>query len=79
MQTVDPGNVLGWSWLVPPYQWHFAARAMEPVLALRFDGKCLRAKAEKDHDFGYEVYRRFLGVVSQRLIDTLPQIVGICR
>jgi CRP-like cAMP-binding protein len=79
LQTVDAGGVVGWSWLVPPYEWHFSARAVEPVMALRFDGKCLRVKAQKDRDFGYEVYRRFLGVVAQRLIEALPQIVGICR
>ncbi|MBI5622502.1 MAG: cyclic nucleotide-binding domain-containing protein [Elusimicrobia bacterium] len=79
VQTVDENSLLGWSWLVAPYRWHFSARVMEPVLALRFDGKCLRAKAEKDHELGYELYRRFLGVVAERLNETLPQVVGLYR
>ena len=46
IETVGPGHVVGWSWLVPPYRWHFDARALEPVATVAVDGACLRAKAE---------------------------------
>jgi hypothetical protein len=46
--TVGAGEVLGWSWLVPPYRWNFDARALEPTRAIALDGKCLRTKAEQD-------------------------------
>jgi CRP/FNR family transcriptional regulator, cyclic AMP receptor protein len=49
LQTVGEGDVLGWSWLAPPYRWHFDARALRPTRAVDFDGKCLREKCEEDH------------------------------
>src|SRR5262249_27614279 len=49
VQTVSAGDVLGWSWLVPPYEWRFHARAVEPVRAIALDGKCLRTRCEENH------------------------------
>lgn len=79
VQTVDEGEILGWSWLIPPYRWHFSARSLEPVLALSFDGKCIRGKMEKDHDLGYEIFRRFSLIMSARLEGALLQLVGLCE
>jgi CRP/FNR family transcriptional regulator, cyclic AMP receptor protein len=79
VQTLDAGEFLGWSWLLPPYQWHFSARANGQVLALAFDAKCIREKMAKDHELGYEMFRRFAEVISQRLVHTLPQILGMYR
>ena len=61
------GEVLGWSWLFPPYRWHFDARALEPVRAIAFDGACLRGKCEADHELGYELMQRFAQVLIERL------------
>ena len=38
IETIEAGEVLGWSWLFPPYRWHFDARALAPVRATAFDG-----------------------------------------
>lgn len=54
IETIETGEVLGWSWLFPPYRWHFSARAVEPIRAIMLDGVCLREKGETDHDLGYE-------------------------
>jgi len=70
VETVDEGEVLGWSWLVPPYRWHFDARAVGPVRAIAVDGKCLRAKCEKNHHLAYELLKRTLEIVGQRLEAT---------
>ena len=67
VQTAGGGEVLGWSWLFPPYRWYFDARALEPTRALAFDGKCLRTKCEEDHDLGYEFFKRFARIMTQRL------------
>ena len=45
IETVDAGEVIGWSWLFPPYRWHFDCRALTPVRATAFDGACLRQQA----------------------------------
>ncbi|MFA5138481.1 MAG: cyclic nucleotide-binding domain-containing protein [Elusimicrobiota bacterium] len=79
IQTLDEGEFLGWSWLIPPYHWHFAVRAAKPVLAFSFDGKCIRGKMEKDHELGFEMYRRFSMMMAKRLEEAFPQIVGLYR
>jgi CRP-like cAMP-binding protein len=70
IQDVGEGEVLGWSWLLPPYQWHFSARAVEPVEVIALDGRALRTRFEEDHDLGYELLKRFAQVVVQRLVAT---------
>ena len=68
MESLGPGDVLGLSWLVPPYREHLDARALEPVVALAMDGKCLRAKCDADHDLGYALLRRIFELAYQRLM-----------
>ncbi len=77
IQTIEAGEVLGWSWLYPPYKWQFDGRAVEAVRAIKLDGKCLREKCEADHDLGYELVRRFLYEVHQRLERTRFQLLDI--
>lgn len=77
IQTIGESEVLGWSWLFPPYRWHFAARTLEPTLALAFDGKCLRNKCDDDHDLGYELMQRFAGIMLQRLQATRLQLLDV--
>ena len=67
MESVGPGDVLGLSWLVPPYRAQLDARAVEPVVALAFDGTCLREKLEADHDLGYMLARRMFAQAYRRL------------
>jgi CRP/FNR family cyclic AMP-dependent transcriptional regulator len=67
VETIGAGKVLGWSWLFPPYVWQFDARVIEPVGAISVDGACLRAKAEQDPAFGYELMKRFGAVMLERL------------
>jgi len=45
LYTVEPGDVVGWTWLFPPYRWKFDLRAVEEVHAISFDGECQNAKA----------------------------------
>jgi CRP-like cAMP-binding protein len=77
VMTLGEGDILGWSWLVPPYRWRFHARAMEPTRAFALDGKCLRTKCEQNHDLGYELLRRFAQIMEQRLISTCFQLLDV--
>ena len=77
IQTREAGEVLGWSWLVPPYHWHFDARAFELTRTIALDGKCLRDKLEQDHDLGYEIMKRFSLLIAQRLEATRLQLMDI--
>ncbi len=77
IQTIEEGDVLGWSWLVPPYQWRFDAKATELVRAIALDGKCLRTKCEQDHDLGYDLLKRFSHIIEQRLEATRLQLLDL--
>ncbi len=67
MESLGPGDVLGLSWLIPPYREHLDARAVEPVVALAFGCQCLRDKLEADHDLGFALARRMFERAYQRL------------
>ena len=77
IETIEAGNVLGWSWLFPPYRWHFDAQALELTRAIVFDGECLRAKCDDDHDLGYALMQRFSQVMMQRLQATRLQLLDL--
>jgi len=77
IQTRGKDDVTGWSWLIPPYRWHFDARAAEQTRAIALDGKCLRAKCEEDHDFGYILMKRFAMIIAERLEATRIQLLDI--
>jgi CRP-like cAMP-binding protein len=77
VETIREGEVLGWSWLFPPYRWRFSARTLQPTRAVAFDGKCLRAKCDQDHDLGYELFNRFSQVVTERLQATRMQLLDL--
>ena len=67
LQDLGPDTILGWSWLIPPYRWHFQARTIEPTEVIRFDGKAIRERCETDPRFGYELLKQFSGLMSERL------------
>lgn len=77
IHTVREGDVLGWSWLFPPYLWHFDARAMELTRAIALDAKCLRGKCEKDPSLGYELAKRLAHVIEHRLQGATLQLLDL--
>jgi CRP/FNR family transcriptional regulator, cyclic AMP receptor protein len=77
IETLEPGEVVGWSWLFPPYRWHFDARALSLVRATAFDGACLRAKCDDDPLLGYELMSRFAQVLIDRLQWTRLRLLDL--
>ena len=77
IETIEAGEVVGWSWLFPPYRWHFDARALSLVRATAFDGACLRAKSEADPALGYELMSRFAQVLIERLQWTRLRLLDV--
>ena len=77
LTTLKEGQIVGVSWLTAPYRAEFDARAMEPVRAIAIDAKCLRGKCEADHHLGYEMMKRFLPLVVERLHATRMQILDV--
>lgn len=77
IETADVGDVVGWSWLFPPYRWHFDALAVEDVRAIAFDGACLRGKCAEDPRLGYELMQRFAQVMIDRLQHTRFRLLDV--
>ena len=67
LQVLGENQLLGWSWLIPPYRWNFMARAVEDTDLLEFDGSAILEHCEQDPKFGYELFKRFTALMSQRL------------
>ncbi len=77
IQTLTEGDILGWSWLYPPYKWQFSARALEQTKAIVFDAARLRGRCEADHELGYQLMKRFAYVMTQRLQATRLQLLDV--
>ena len=76
--TVHAGDIVGWSWLVPPHRWAFDVRATTLTRAIAFDAACLRTKCAENHDLGYELLRRVTLVMSDRLKAARVQLLELC-
>jgi CRP/FNR family cyclic AMP-dependent transcriptional regulator len=77
IETLEAGEVAGWSWLFPPYRWHFDARALTGIRATAFDGACLRGKCMDDPRLGYELMSRFAQVLIERLQWTRLRLLDL--
>lgn len=77
VDTVDEGDVVGWSWLVPPYRWFFDARAVHEVSAVVVDASCLRSKCDQDPALGYALMQRVTGVMYQRLQSARVRLLDL--
>lgn len=77
VETVDDGDLLGWSWLVPPYRSSFDVRAMATTHAITFDALCLRGKCDQDGVLGYELMKRFVPVIVERLQATRVRMLDV--
>jgi CRP/FNR family transcriptional regulator, cyclic AMP receptor protein len=77
IETIDEGDLLGWSWLMPPYRCHLDARAVDTVHTVAFDAVCLRGKADEDPALGYELLKRFIPVIVERLQATRVRILDV--
>jgi CRP/FNR family transcriptional regulator, cyclic AMP receptor protein len=75
IETLGPGEDLGWSWLFPPYDLQLSARALEPTKTIFFYGTRLRKQCEEDHDFGYQLTKRIAAVVIKRLRATQQRLM----
>lgn len=77
LQTLGGGDLLGWSWLVPPYRWRFGARAADLVEAFRLDGERLRSMIDGDASLGYALALTMLQVVADRLSSTRARLLDV--
>jgi CRP-like cAMP-binding protein len=76
IQVIGPGEVIGWSWLLPPYQWQFDCRVVDAVQGLAMNAEWLRWQCDQNHELGYHLLKHLLAVVGGRLAATRRQLGG---
>jgi CRP-like cAMP-binding protein len=77
LQTIGAGELIGWSWLIPPYKWRVDGRAIAFVHTIALDGKCLRGKCDENPRLGYELLKRVAGVFAERLLAARLQLLDV--
>jgi hypothetical protein len=77
IESLPPASVLGWSWLFPPYAWQFGATAVGNTSAIEFDAEQVRRACDADPALGYELLRRFVQVVVDRLQSTRVRLLDL--
>ena len=77
IETLGEGDLVGWSWLLPPYRWHFDVDAVELTRLVAFDVTCIRGKFDADPRLGYELLRRFAAVMVERLQATRLRLLDL--
>jgi CRP-like cAMP-binding protein len=75
VESLGPGDLLGWSWLFPPYTWDFGAEALSPVRAYAFDGAEVRALCEADPALGYVLTRTVAEVLAHRVRNARTRLL----
>jgi CRP/FNR family transcriptional regulator, cyclic AMP receptor protein len=77
IETLGRNDVIGLSWMHPPYHWRFGAVATQPTQAFAFDARAVRAACDADPVLGYEVSRRFSAVLVRRLQATRARLLDL--
>jgi CRP-like cAMP-binding protein len=77
--SLGQGEIVGWSWLFPPYRWKLTARTLEVTRAISLDGLRLRARCNEDHDLGYELMKRFAEIIGARFDALAEHLVEVAQ
>lgn len=79
IQMIDVGEVIGWSWLVPPYRWAFSARTRDGAMLMRFDADAIRDLCDRDPAFGYGTMKQISSLMLERLHTVRNQMLARIR
>ena len=77
LMTLEEGDIIGWSWLFPPYRWKFTAKALGVIRAISIDGRSVCASCDEDHDLGYELMKRFAQIFENRVEALSVHLVAV--
>jgi CRP/FNR family cyclic AMP-dependent transcriptional regulator len=78
VRKLESGDCLGWSSLLPPYQWLLSARANSPCTVRACNAEALRHHGATDARFGYEINRFILKLIAARIRDTRRRLLEVC-
>jgi len=74
VQMIDVGEVIGWSWLVPPYKWAFTAKSRDGAMLMKFDANAVRELCDRDPAFGYGTMKQICSLMLERLHTVRSQM-----
>ncbi len=77
VESLGPGELVGWSWLFPPYTWQLSAEAMTPVRAYEFDGAAVRMLMDADPAFGSAIGHWVGRILAVRLQQTRNRLLDL--
>lgn len=77
VETIGMGELLGWSWLFPPYRWHLGAQAISPVRAWEFDAARVRELCDEDPVLGRALITYVAHIVADRLMAARTRLVDV--
>lgn len=77
VETLVPGDLVGWSWLFPPYEWHLGAETLSPVRALEFDAEQVRSLCDEDPLLARAITQRIAEIVAHRLQRTRTRLLEL--
>lgn len=77
IETLGAGELVGWSWLFPPYRWTYDVEAIDQTRVTTIESACLRAKCDSDPAFGYRLMKRFAQVIVDRLQATRFRLLDL--
>ena len=77
VETLGPGDLVGLSWLVPPYEWQFGATAVQDTVTFELNAIAVRAACEEDPVLGYALLRRVMSAASSRLHATRVRMLDL--
>lgn len=77
IDTLGAGELLGWSWLVPPHHWHLGAQATSPVRAYEFDAAAVSELCGKDPELRQELLAYVAAVIAGRLRSARVRLLDL--
>jgi CRP-like cAMP-binding protein len=67
LETLGPGDLVGVSWLFPPFEWNWRARALTSTTMIVFDAEEVRRQCEVDRELALQIYRTVAAEAVRRL------------
>ena len=77
VDTLGAGELLGWSWFVPPHHWDLGAQASSPVRAYEFDATVVRELCGKNPELQHEMCTYVAGVIAARLRSARVRLLDL--
>ncbi|MGP3948976.1 cyclic nucleotide-binding domain-containing protein [Streptomyces sp. 7N604] len=77
VETIGAGELLGWSWLIPPGRWHLGAEATSPVRALEFDAEAVRGLCQEAPVLDHALCTYVATVIANRLMAARTRLLDL--